>query len=137
MAIDNKYLHSEITGSILQAFYTVLKKFPIGLPVAVYKRALEVECEFSGLKTERDKEIKILHRQKIVGSFLIDLVINDCVILDIIKNETIDEQFIRAAKNQLRLSEYEVCLILNIDQDGMHKRLVFTNDLKNKTPDND
>ena len=130
MAIDNKYLHSDITSSVLQAFYNILKKLPIGLPIDIYKRTLEVECEFLGLKTERDKEINILHRQKIVGSFLIDLVINDCVILNIIRNETIDEPSVRAAKNQLRLSEYEVCLILDIDQDGMHKRLVYTNDLK-------
>lgn len=131
MAIDNKYLHSEITGSILQAFYTVIKKLPIGLPIEVYKRALEFECEYLGLKTEHDKEIKILYRQKVAGSFFIDMVFNDSVIVKIIKNETISEQFIRDAKNQLRFSVYEVCLILNIDLDGMHKRLVFTNDLKN------
>ena len=136
MATDNKYLHSEITGSILQAFYTVIKKLPIGLPIDVYKRALEFECEFLGLKTEHDKEIKIPYRQKVAGSFFIDMVINDSVIVKIIKNETIGEQFVTDARNQLRLSDYEVCLILNIDQNGLHKRLVFTNDIKNKTPDN-
>lgn len=132
MAVDTKYLHSEITGSILQAFYTVLKKIPNGLPVEVYKRALAIECEFLGLNAENDKEIKIFYRQKPAGSFKIDLVINDSVIIKVIKNQIISDQFIFDAKNQLFLSDFEVCLILNIDQDGMHKRIVYTNDIKKR-----
>lgn len=133
MAIDNKYLHSDITSSILQAFYTVLKRLPLGLSIDVYKRALELECEYLGLKTERDKEIIIHYREKSVGSLIIDMVINNSVIVKITKDENINEQSILEVKNQLRISEYEVSLILNTAQDGQHKRYVFTNDKKNKT----
>lgn len=132
MATDNKYLHSDITNLILQAFYTVSKKLPFGLTIAVYKRALATECEFLGLKIESDKEIGISYRQKIIGSFLIDLVINDSVIVKVMSDENLNEHHSIDVKNQLRLTEYEVGLILNFAQDGQHKRLVFTNDIKNK-----
>jgi hypothetical protein len=50
----------------------------------------------------------------------------------VISDENINEHHSIDAKNQLRLTEYEVCLILNFTLESQHKRLVFTNDIKNK-----
>ena len=132
MTTNDKFLHSDITSSILQAFYTVHNGLPYGLTLDVYKRALAIECELLKLKTECDKEIKIHYKKEIVGSFLIDLVVNDSVIVKIIRDENFDDQHTLDAKNLLRLSEYEVCLILNFAEEGEHKRLYFTNDIKKK-----
>jgi GxxExxY protein len=130
MAIDPKYLHSDITNTVLQAFYTVVKTLPYGLDLSVYKRALAVEIELLALKTEMDREVNILYKQKVVGSFTVDMVVADSVIVKIIGDDSIKEQYELEAKNQLRLTEYEVCLILNFAREGQHKRLVLTNDLK-------
>ena len=132
MATNEKYLHSDITNSILQAFYTIVKKFPFGLDLDVYKRALAVELEFLGLSVEQDLEVKIHHRQKKVGSFTIDLVVDNSVIVRIIRDEDMGEGNVIEVKNQLRFSEYEVCLILNFVLEGQHRRLVYTNDIKQK-----
>lgn len=131
MAINEKYLHSDITNSILQAFYTVVQKLPYALNIDVYKRALAIEIELLGFKVESDHEAKILYKQKFVGSFIIDLIVDDKVIIKIIRDDSIKEQHVFDAKNQLRLTEFEVCLILNFDIEGQHKRLIFTNNIKN------
>ena len=132
MTSNEKFLHSDITSSILQAFYTVHNSFPFGMTLDVYKRALVIECDLLGLKTEQDKEIQIRYKDKIVGSFVIDMVVNDKVIVKIFKDEILNDTNIDLVKNQLRLTEYEVCLILNFILEGEHKRLFFTNDKKNK-----
>ena len=119
MAIDEKYLHSDITNSVLQAFYTVVKTLPYGLDIMVYKRALAVELDLLTLKTEPDYAVNIYYKQKVVGSFTMDMVVADRVIIKIIRDDSIK-----------RLTKYEVCLILNFDFEGQHKRLVLTNDLK-------
>jgi len=132
MTVNSKYLHSEITNIILQAFYTVVKELPNGLNLDVYKKALKVECQFLGLKTEVDKEIAIQYRQETVGKLQIDLLVENLVIVKIAGNESIAEQLNLEVKGQLKLTEYEVALILSFGMEGQHKRLVYTNDLKSK-----
>ena len=132
MTVNTKYLHSEITSIILQAFYTVVKELPNGLHLDVYKKALKVECQFLGLKAELDKDVDILYRQETVGKLQIDLLIENLVIVKIAGDESIAEQLNLEVKGQLRLAEYEVALILTFGMEGQHKRLVYTNDLKRK-----
>lgn len=131
MAVDIKYLHSDITHHILQAFYTVCRRLPFGLTVPVYKKALTLEFKKLGLQTELDKELSIKYDQSIIGSLLADFVVNGNVLVKIISQENITASTEMEVKNQLKLSDYEVCLILNFGIEGQHKRLVYTNDLKN------
>jgi len=130
MAIDEKYLYSDITNTVLQAFYTVVKYLPYGLAPGVYKRALAVELELLAMKTETDHEVKIRYKKTVIGSFTVDMVVADRVIIKIIGDDSIKDQYELEARNQLRLTEYEVCLILNFAREGQHKRLVLTNNLK-------
>jgi GxxExxY protein len=132
MNVNPKYLHSEITSTILQAFYTVVKELPVGLNLEVYKNALKLECQALGLKAEMDKRVDIQYRQQTVGNFQIDLLIENLVIIKIIREESFAELLNQEVKGRLRLAEFEVALILNLGMEGQHKRLVYTNDLKSK-----
>jgi GxxExxY protein len=133
MTVNSKYLHSEITNTILQAFYTVVKELPNGLQLDVYKKALKVECQLLGLKAEMDKEIPIIYRQETVGSFLIDILVDKKVIVKVVREESFADLMKLEVKGQLKLTEFEVALILSFGMEGQHKRLVYTNDLKGKT----
>ena len=132
MTINKKYLHSETTNTILKAFYTVLNELPYGLEVDIYKNALKVECDLFGLTVDMDKEIKLTYKKKIIGSFRIDLIIENQVIVLVKSDEELDDRYDRHVKSQLKLTDFEVALILNFGVEGNHKRLVLTNDLKHK-----
>ena len=132
MTIDTKYIHSDISDLILQAFYTVRNILPLHLALDVYQRALVAELEFLGLTVESDKKADIIYKNKVVGLLNIELLVNNSVIVKLISDETISEQFVIEVKNQLHFTSYEVSLILNFAPDGMHKRFVYTNDLKKK-----
>ena len=137
MATDPKYLHSEISDLILQAFYTVRSTLPYGLNTDIYKRALGIEMESLGLSVISDKEVSITYKEKKIGSFALDFVANNAVMIKIINDDKVCEQYQTDAKNQLQLTEYEVCVILNFsaESDHQHKRIVLTNDLKRKPLD--
>jgi GxxExxY protein len=132
MAIDPKYLHSDISNLILQAFYTVRSVLPYHLTIDVYKRALSIEMESLGLSVDCDKAINIKYKDKVVGSFVIDFIVNDSLIIKVIMDDASCERYEADAKNQLRLTDFEVCLILNFSADPQqqHGRIVLTNDLK-------
>jgi len=137
MATDPKYLYSDISDLILQAFYAVRNALPYGLNTDIYKRALCLEMESLGLPVTSDKEISITYKEKIIGSFTLDFVANHAVIIKIINDDKVCEQYQADAKKQLQLTQYEVCLILNFsaEADHQHKRIVLTNDLKRKPLD--
>ena len=132
MAINSKYIHSEISNVVLQAFYTVRSSLLYDLDIEIYSRALKIEMELLGLDIEMNKELKIKFKNKHVGSLFIDFVVNNSIVLKTINADNISEQDEADVKNQLRMSEYEVGLILNFAAEEQHKRIVFTNDLKNK-----
>jgi len=130
MATDSKYLHSDVSNLILQAFYTVRSLVPLNLTADTYKQALVVEMELLGLTTQCDKHFDILYRDKVVGLLRADVVVNDCVVLKLLYTEGISEQSEAELKNILRYSDCEVGLILNFYPDEQHKRFVLTADRK-------
>jgi GxxExxY protein len=124
-----EYLHADITKIILQGFYTVCNALPFGLDKSVYRNALAIELESLGLKVENEKQFSVLYKDKEIGKFVTDLVVNNLVILKI-TNFEIDKQTELVSKNQLLLTDKEVLLMLNFGMEGIHKRLFLTNDFK-------
>lgn len=127
-----KPLHSEITGKILQGFFNVYKSLPNGLSVEIYQRALAIEFEQLGLSVTVNKEIKIWYKEREVGILKADVLVNDLVVVKVINSNKIEPEDEQKSKNLLRLSEYEVCLLLNFGGDSEYKRIIFTNDFKKK-----
>jgi GxxExxY protein len=130
MAVDKKFLHSDITHAILQAFFTVCRRLPFGLPLSFYKKALSIELKKLQLKAATDKEIIILYDKQAIGSLTVDLLVDNKVIVTTISADNIAATDEASLKNTLRLTDFEVGLILNFGIEGQHKRLVYTNDLK-------
>lgn len=132
MTVDKKYLHSDISDSILKAFYVVRDSLPYDIPLDIYKRALDLEMKDRGLVVDADKEFKLKYKNKIIGSFFTDFIVNDAVIIIVIRNDKSCDPFVTDAKNRLRLTKYEVAMILNFAADSIsyHKRVVLTNDFK-------
>jgi GxxExxY protein len=132
MATDSKYLHSDISNLVLQAFYTVRNILPFNLTTDTYRQALVVEMELLGLTAQCDKLFDILYRDKVVGLLRAEVVVNDRIVLKLLYTEGISEQSEAELKNLLRYSDCEVGLILNFYPDEQHKRLVLTADRKKK-----
>ena len=130
--IDTKYLHSEITGKILQGFYLIMNKIGYGFGVEILKKALIVELEFLGLKCELDKPVELIYRNEKIGAFRFDILINNKVSLLIISEENILRKHEVTLSNQLENSDIEVGLLLNAHVEGSHKRNFYSNSLKDK-----
>ena len=128
--IDPKYLHSEITAKILQGFYIVCNEIGYGLGLDFFRQALIVELENTGLKCEKDKQLKVSYKGVEIGEFSVDILVDEKVNVKLISSEKILREHEVALINQLKLSKIEVGLLLNIYIEGEHKRKVFTNDIK-------
>ena len=70
----------------------------------------------------------------LVGDFEADLIVEDCVILEIKAGRAIDPSAIAQLMNYLRASDIEVGLLLNFGPKLEFKRVVFDNSRKEQNP---
>ncbi len=131
--VNPKFLHSEITATILKGFYAVCNEIGFGFGLEVTKHALVVEWESLGLKCELDKVLTISHKEVEIGSFTIDILVNDTINILLISEPLILREHEVRLSNQLKLSQIEVGLILNAYIEGEHKRIVYTNNIKKRS----
>jgi GxxExxY protein len=126
-------LFANTTNLILKAFYGFKNDLPIELDLSFFKNALEIEMQELGLKTEKDKYIEILHKQKVIGKLSTDFLVNNEIILKIVSTKiNVLESDKTEMKTFLRLTLFEVGMILNFGSDGQHERILLTNDYKGR-----
>jgi GxxExxY protein len=130
MSIEN-FLHSEITGSILKAFFNVYNKLGYGFLEKVYENALMIELKKQGLQAQKQIPISVYYDEHNVGQYFADIIVNDCVIIEIKAAEGLVKEHEAQLVNYLRATEIEVGLLLNFGKEPQYKRKVFSNKYKN------
>src|SRR5438045_2922253 len=75
--------HERITESIIGAFYAVYNELGYGFLEHIYQRALEQELLARGHRVRREVAIWIYYRGVPIGSQRLDMVIDDCVVVEI------------------------------------------------------
>lgn len=123
---SKEYLYKDKTDGIIAAFYEVYHTLRYGFMERVYENALYYELIDRGFKCEPQKRIQVLYKGKIVGDYVADMIVDDCIILEL---KAIDE-IIPANEHQLinylRATGYQVGLLLNFGKRPQVKRKVNT-----------
>ena len=124
-------LHGDICSKILKAFYGIYTILPWGLENYYYVNALEIELQNLGLTVEKNKKLPIFYKEKSIGEMTIEIVVNNLVLLKIENQKGfIETEQVEATKNYLKLTSFEVLLLLNFGLELDHKRVFMTNDFK-------
>lgn len=76
-------LHKEISKPILKIFYDVYNQLGYGFLEKVYQNAMYFELIEQGYKVEAQKQIKVYFKNKLVGEFYADLLVEDAIILEL------------------------------------------------------
>lgn len=120
-------LHAEITDKILKAFYKVYNTLGYGFLEGVYEKAMFIELREMGLFVERQKNIKVFYEAQEVGDYFADLVVNECVIIELKAAEHLREEHEYQLINYLKATELEIGLLLNFGKEPSFKRKIYTN----------
>ncbi len=129
--VKEKYLHSELTSLILQAYYKVYNNLGYGFTKSIYENALLRELKQLKLEYEHKKQIEIYYQSQEVGTIECDITVKNSVVVQVQTNDELESKEEQKLTNILKSSIYEVGLILNFGRTPEHKRKVYTNDLKN------
>jgi GxxExxY protein len=125
---NTKYLHSEITELIIKSFYIVYNELGFGFLERVYQNSLLIELRNAGLYCEAQLPIKVFYQEIVVGEYFADLVVNNCVIVELKAAEALVEDHEFQLINYLKATEIEIGLLLNFGKKPEIRRKIFTND---------
>lgn len=124
------YLHSEITGEILNAFYDVYNELGYGFLERVYKKALYKELKKRGFDCSTERSIPVYYQGELVGDCYADIIIENKIIIELKAIKQILPEHEAQLMNYLRATDAEVGLLLNFGPTPQKRRIVFTNDRK-------
>ena len=123
-------LHKDTTDIILKSFYKVYNNLGYGFLEKVYENALLYELRNQGLDCEKQKPIKVYYEQIQVGEYYADIIVNECIILELKAAESIAEEHEFQLINYLKATEIEIGLLLNFGKNPEFKKKIFTNKCK-------
>ena len=119
-------LHREVTEKIIGAAFEVHQELGYGFLERVYQRALQVELLRRGATAEIEKRIQVLYKGVVVGDYEADLIIDDCVLVEIKIAAEYDKRDEAQLLNELKATGQKVGLLLNFGRTKVaHKRLIF------------
>ncbi len=125
-----EYLHSELTGKIIKAFYNVYNELGYGFLEKVYEKAMLIELDGLGLECSAQHSIKVYYDGHEVGEYYADILVENKVIIELKSADGLREEHEAQLLNYLRATNVEVGLLLNFGKKPEHKRKLFENRLK-------
>jgi GxxExxY protein len=127
---EDKLLHKELTDIIIACFYRVYNDLGYGFLERVYQNVMYYALIDEGLKCETEKSIKVYHNGRVVGDYRADLLVENCVLLELKTSEELNPANEKQLINYLKATDIEVGMLLNFGKRPQFKRKVFSN--KNK-----
>ena len=124
------YKYEDLTHKIIDAFYKVYNTLGYGFLEKVYENALLIELKKIGLNAKPQAKIRVDYDNQIVGEYYIDILIEDCIIVEIKASKSIAKENEAQLLNYLKASHLEVGLLLNFGPKPEIKRKVFDNHRK-------
>jgi len=126
----NELFHKELSGKIINCFYTVYNTLGFGFLEKVYENAMMIELRENGIKAEKQKPIKVYYNEELVGEYFADIIVEDLIIIELKAAEGIVEEHESQLINYLKATDKEVGLLLNFGKKPEFRRKIFTNDKK-------
>ena len=127
---NDRLKHRALTERIIGVFYEVYNELGHGFIESVYEKALGIALVTNGLSVQHQIEIEVWFRGQRVGKFSADMLIQECVLIELKACRTLDGAHEAQLLNYLRATEVEVGLLLNFGLKPQFKRLAFDNTRK-------
>lgn len=119
--------HNELTEQIIKAFYKVYNMLGYGFLEKVYVNALLIELENLGVLFRSQCPIQVFYEGILVGEYFADIVVQDCIIIEVKAAKNLSAEHEAQLLNYLRATNIEVGLLFNFGPKPEVKRRIFDN----------
>ena len=130
-----EFLHEGKTSKIIQAYFKVYSTLGYGFLEKVFENAMLIELRRMGFDCKSQQPVKVFYDNYIVGDYFSDIIVDNCIILEIKTREVLRDDDLLQLINYLRATSIEVGLLLNFGKKPGFSRKIFTNDRKKRNSD--
>jgi len=130
MEENDELIPQELVDIVLKQFYRVYNDLGYGFLERVYQNALYFALLDEGLKCEAEKPIKVYFDGRVVGDYRADILVEDCVILELKAVDEFNPAFDSQLINYLKATDIEVGYVLNFGKKPKYSRKVYSNSRK-------
>jgi GxxExxY protein len=116
-------LYEELSGKILEAYFNVLRILGTGFLESVYENALCIELDEMGIPYVRQKSLTVIYKDRIVGNFIADIVVDDKIILELKSVSKLIPAHSAQLINYLTITQHKIGLLLNFGEGRDYKRV--------------
>jgi len=110
---NSKFLYKEESYIIQGGAFEVYKQFRNRYKEKVYLRSLSEYLKAKGLTIENEKQIPIYFQAKKVGTYIPDLIVNNCLFIELKCKPKITQDDIKQFWYYLKGSKYKVGYLIN------------------------
>ena len=104
---------SDLTSRILKACFEVSNELGCGYLESVYEKSLIIALREEGLNCESQIPLQVTFRGYFVGEFTPDIVVENCVLLELKAVKKIAPEHIAQVLNYLKATGLPVCMLIN------------------------
>src|SRR5215212_920475 len=129
-ANERGFKYPVLTQKIIGVFYEVYNELGTGFLESVYQKSLTLALTSEGLTVCSRVDIPVWFRGHQVGKFEGDLLVENCVLLELKAVRALDSSHQAQLLNYLRATDVEVGLLLNFGPKPEFKRVAYDNSRK-------
>lgn len=96
----------------------------------MYEKSLIIELTKEDIDCENQKPIGVYYDDIKVGEYFADIIIEDCVIIELKAAEALKKEHEAQLYNYLKATNIEVGLLFNFGKEPQFKRMIFENKYK-------
>ena len=122
--------YKELSDTILKCFYDVYNELGRGFLESVYREALMITLQEAKLNVEKEKEINVYFRNKHIGKFRADIIVENKIILELKAVKHLVPEHEAQLLNYLRASNVEIGFLLNFGDEPKFTRRFYDNKRK-------
>jgi GxxExxY protein len=130
MGATATFRHSDVTEKIIGIFYDVYNELGYGFLECVYEESLVIALYEAGLTANRQIPLPVWFRGHKVGEFRADLLVENCVLLELKTARSLDTAHEAQLLHYLKSTEIEVGMLPNFGSRPQFRRLLFDNERK-------
>ncbi len=108
--------HKNLTEKIIGCAYQIHNKMGFGFLESVYEKCLMIELKKAGLEAKAQHPITVYYDTAVVGEFLVDILVEDAVILELKSVRRVVKTHEVQLVNYLTATGKNVGLIINFGE---------------------
>ena len=118
------YFDKELLDKISDCYFTVHKTLGHGFSISVYENAMMLEFADRGIKVKKDFPMDVFYKNRPVGKFVANIVVEDTVILELKAVQKLGTDHEQQLTSYLKATNNFVGMILNFGKDAHFRRLL-------------